>query len=104
MGPRDSVGLQVGVAIAAPTKNPSNLPFGQQQSRGPNKSSEIIDGQESNSASSESERVFQSHVRGSQGKGLMASGDQSKISEYLPRPSPFQDGRDQCSKEPDPEG
>ena len=45
MGPRDSAGLQVGVAIAAPTKNPSNLPFGQQQSRGPNKSSES-DGQE----------------------------------------------------------
>ena len=28
MGPRDTVGLQVGVALATPTKNQPNLPFG----------------------------------------------------------------------------
>ena len=33
----------------------------------------------------------------------MASSDQSEIPEYLPCPSPFQDGRDQSSEEPNPE-
>ena len=104
MGPRDSAGLQVRVTIEIPTKNPPNLLFGQQQSGDPNKSSGRIGGQENDSASLEPERrVFQPHVCGSQGRGLMASGDQSKNSEYVPCPSPFQDGQDQVGEEPDPE-
>jgi len=65
------------------TTNPHILPFGQQQSGGPNKSSGRIGGQESDSAHWEPERrLFQPYVCGSQGKGLMASSDQSKIPEY----------------------
>ena len=40
MGPRDSAGLQVGVPLATPTKNLPILPSGQNQSGGPNNSSE----------------------------------------------------------------
>ena len=80
MGTRDSAGLQVGVPLATPTKNPPILPSGQNQSGGPNKRSERIGGQESDPASLEPERrVFQSHVHGSQGRELLASSDQSEI-------------------------
>ena len=105
MGPRDSAGLQVGVPLATPTKNPPILPSGQNQSGGPNKRSERIGGQESDPAGLEPERrVFQPHGHGSQGRELLASSDQSEIPEYLPCPSPFQDGRDQSSEGPNPEG
>ena len=105
MGPRDNAGLQVGVPLATPTKNPPILPSGQDQSRDPNKRSERIGGQESDPAGLEPERrVFQPHVRGSQGRELLASSDQSEMPEYLPCPSPFQDGRDRSSEEPNPKG
>ena len=68
MGPRESGGLQVGIAFTTPTKNLPIFPFGQQQSEGPDKRSDRIGTQETDSASLEPERrVFQPHDSKGQG-------------------------------------
>ena len=85
-----------------PPKNLPILPFVQQQNGGLTRAvRELVD-----------KRVIQpvwnwrgffSHkiLYGSQERGLISSSDQSKVPEYLPCLSPFQD---QSSEEPDPEG
>ena len=84
MGPRDSAGLQVGVALTTP-KEHVHFSIWSAAERRPNKSSERIGGQGSDSASLEPERrIFQPHVCDSQGKGLCVPGDQSRsVNTYL---------------------
>ena len=84
MGPRDSAGLQVRVALTTP-KEPAHFSIWTAAERRPNKSNERIGGQGSNSASLEPERrIFQPHVCDSQGKGLIVSSDQSRsMNTYL---------------------
>ena len=58
MGPRESAGPQVGVALTTP-KEPAHSSICTAAERRPNKSSERIGGQESDPASLELERIFQ---------------------------------------------